>query len=112
MASGGGSITATDVTRRRDVRANSATIATDRGGGTITVEGGTYTTTGKDLPVLYHRKLTATGITGRATGSECRRHRGANSVTPTDSTPRAPRSGRADHQSMSGDASGSDGVEP
>ncbi|MGZ4702937.1 MAG: hypothetical protein ACXV98_17145, partial [Ilumatobacteraceae bacterium] len=62
--------------------ANSAAVATDRGGGTITVTGGSATTSGQDSPGLYFTGvLDVTGMTIVATGSECAVIEGSNSIT-------------------------------
>jgi hypothetical protein len=59
-----------------------AAIATDRGNGTINVTGGKMTTAGKDSPGIYCTgKITVTGATIRATGSEAAVVEGRNSIT-------------------------------
>jgi hypothetical protein len=84
----------------------SAAIATDRGGGTITVIGGTVTTSGTKSPPIYSTgEITVTDATMEATNSEAVAIEGKNSVTLTDTTI----SGATDwgvliYQSMSGDA--------
>lgn len=51
-ATGGGTIVASNLDIRTE-GSNSSVIATDRGGGTVTVYGGSYVTTGGDCAVLY-----------------------------------------------------------
>lgn len=84
----------------------SAAIATDRGGGTITVNGGTATTTGTKSPPIYSTgNITATGATMKATASEAVVIEGKNSVTLQDTTiSGAINWGVLIYQSMSGDA--------
>ncbi|MCR5089361.1 MAG: hypothetical protein K6C08_07620 [Oscillospiraceae bacterium] len=52
MTTGGGITEAYDLTVTTGGR-SSAAIRTDRGGGTVTVDGGTYTTNGLGSPVIY-----------------------------------------------------------
>ncbi len=69
-ATGGGSITATNLTITT-AAANSSVIALDRGGGTVNVTGGTYTTSGSDCAVLYSTgELTVNNITGTSSQGE------------------------------------------
>lgn len=84
----------------------SAGIATDRGGGTITVIGGTLTTSGTKSPPIYSTgEITVTGATMQATNSEAVAIEGKNSVTLTDTTISGAKSwGVLIYQSMSGDA--------
>jgi hypothetical protein len=84
----------------------SAGIATDRGGGTITVIGGTVTTSGTKSPPIYSTgEITVTGGTMQATNSEAVAIEGKNSVTLTDTTISGAKSwGVLIYQSMSGDA--------
>ncbi len=109
MASGGGTITATNV-NASTTSSNGAVIATDRGGGTINVTGGTYTTAGTDSPGLYSTgTINVTGATVTATGAEAAVIEGSNTITVKDTTiSGAAKSGVMLYQSMSGDASGSD----
>ena len=52
MTTGGGTMIAKNLTINT-AGTSSAAIRTDRGGGTVTVDGGTYTTTGKGSPSIY-----------------------------------------------------------
>lgn len=52
MTTGGGTMYATNLTINT-AGTSSAAIRTDRGGGTVNVEGGTYTTTGQGSPAIY-----------------------------------------------------------
>jgi hypothetical protein len=89
--------------------ASSAAVATDRGGGTIMVNGGTFRTSGFKSPGIYSTgKITVTGATMTATGAEAAVVEGANSITVTRSTLSAARKGAHGvmlYNSMSGDAS-------
>ena len=61
---------------------SSAAIRTDRGGGTVTVDGGTYTTTGKGSPTIYSTAdVTVKNATLKATASEGVVIEGKNSIT-------------------------------
>lgn len=85
----------------------SAAIATDRGGGTVEVNGGTVLTTGARSPALYCTgNITVNGGTFTSTGSEAAVIEGKNTLNITD----ADLTGSKDwgvmvYQSMSGDAS-------
>ena len=93
---------------------SSAPIATDRGGGTITTHGGTYRSTGNNSPAIYSTgTITSDKGTFAATGSEVVVIEGANTVTLTDATLTSSKAGKWGvmiYQSMSGDASGAQGV--
>lgn len=52
MTTGGGTMNASNLTINT-AGTSSAAIRTDRGGGTVKVDGGTYTTTGKGSPTIY-----------------------------------------------------------
>jgi hypothetical protein len=113
MATQGGSVTLDRVTIDT-AGANSAPAATDRGGGTITVDGGTLTASGADSPGLYSTgKVTVHGATISATGAESAVIEGSNSITLEGTSLT---SGAADkwgvmlYQSTSGDAEGAQGV--
>jgi hypothetical protein len=84
----------------------SAAIATDRGGGTITVTGGTVKTTGTKSPGIYSTgDITVTGATISATGSEAAAIEGKNSITLTDTTLSGSQQwGVIIYQSLSGDS--------
>lgn len=94
--------------------AHSAPIATDRGGGTITVSGGTVFTSGTDSPCLYSTgSFTVEGMSCTATGSESAVIEGANSITLTDTELTSSvenKWGVMIYQSMSGDAQGTEGT--
>jgi hypothetical protein len=113
MASNAGSLNLTyvDITTSG---AHSSPIATDRGGGTITVLGGTTTTSGTDSPCLYSTgNFTITGITCSAIGSESAVIEGANTITLTNSSLTSSvdsKWGVLIYQSMSGDAQGTEGT--
>jgi len=63
-ATGGGTITATNLTITT-AGTNSSVIALDKGGGTVTVNGGTYAASGADCAVTYSTgNLTVNNITG------------------------------------------------
>ena len=109
-ATGGGSITASNLTITTEGD-NSSVIATDRGGGSITVTGGTYNCSGSDCAVLYSTgDITANNITGTSEIGEIGAIEGDNSITindcdltsGSDSTSR----GLFLYQSFSGDAEG------
>lgn len=62
--------------------AHCAAFATDRGEGTVTVNGGTAYTAGEGSPVIYSTgAITVRNLTGRATGSEIAVIEGKNSIT-------------------------------
>ena len=80
-ATGGGIINASNLTITT-AKTNCSVIATDRGGGTVTVEGGTYTTTGDDSAITYSTgTITATDITGSSSKGEISVIEGDNSIT-------------------------------
>jgi hypothetical protein len=91
---------------------NAAAIATDRGGGTITVTGGTMTTSGADAPGIYSTgAITVSGATITATGSEAAVIEGANSIILTNTAlSGAKKRGVMIYQSMSGDVRGVEGT--
>lgn len=113
MASGGGTIEAADVTAETAGQ-NSAPVATDRGGGTITVNGGSYAASGADSPGIYSTGvIKATDATFLATGAEAVVIEGANSVELNKSELTSEKAGKWGvmiYQSMSGDADGAEGV--
>jgi len=110
MAAGGGSVKLAGVTINT-AGASSAAVATDRGGGTITSVRGTWTTSGKKSPAIYSTgKVTVSGATAKATGSEGAVIEGANSIVVNNTTLK----GCVDrgvmlYQSMSGDANAGTG---
>jgi hypothetical protein len=104
MASGGGTITATNTTVATQGH-NSAALATDRGSGTITFAGGSLSTTGTDAPLIYSTgSITATNTTGTATTAEAVVVEGSNAVTLANSTLTGKKNGVMLYQSFSGDA--------
>jgi len=89
--------------------ATSSTIATDRGGGTVTVNGGTATANGAKSAVIYSTGvMSATNLTGTSAVGEIAVIEGDNSITMTNCTMTSGSSERAllMMQSGSGDASG------
>ena len=69
-ATGGGTITARDMTVST-MGPNSSAIALDRGGGTVTVTGGRYSCTGDDCAVMYSTgELTVNNIRGTSMKGE------------------------------------------
>jgi len=93
--------------------ANAAPIATDRGGGTITVTGGAFASSGQDSPGLYSTgSLIVSGATISASGAEAAVIEGSNSIALSDTsltTSKSDKWGVMIYQSMSGDASGAQG---
>ncbi len=81
MTTGGGIMNATNLTITTAGR-SSAAIRTDRGGGTVTVDKGTYKTTGPGSPAIYSTAdITVKNATLIATASEGVVIEGKNSVT-------------------------------
>ena len=81
QTTGGASMTASDLTISTE-GSSSAAIRTDRGGGTVTVEGGTYTTNGYNSPAVYSTadiKVSDAELT--ANNSEALIIEGKNSIT-------------------------------
>jgi hypothetical protein len=110
-ATGGGTITAKNLTITTAGN-NSSVIATDRGGGTVTVTGGTYKTTGGDCAVIYSTgTITANNITGSSSQGEVGVIEGSNSITINNCTMSSSSSKRGMMilQSGSGDATGYNG---
>ena len=100
-----GSITATNPTiTTRGMHC--AAVATDRGEGAITVNGGKMTTTGQDSPGIYSTgTITVNNATLTATGSEAAVIEGKNSITLTNTNiSGAKKRGVMLYQSTSGDA--------
>jgi len=105
---GGGIINATnvDITTRSET---SSTIATDRGGGFVTVSGGTITAKGSKSSVIYSTgTISVDGITGLSEKGPMTTVEGANSVIINNSnmTSNSDARGILLHQSNSGDAEG------
>ena len=81
MVTGGGTLTANNVTAETDGN-SSAPIRSDRGGGTLTVNGGNYTSHGTGSPVIYSTAdITVNDAILTATTSEGVVVEGKNSVT-------------------------------
>ena len=114
MVTGGGTLTANNVTAETDGN-SSAPIRSDRGGGTLTVDGGTYTSHGTGSPVIYSTAdITVNDANLTSTASEGVVVEGKNSVTLNNVTMEATNTklnGNSEtyksifiYQSMSGDA--------
>lgn len=91
---------------------SSSVVATDRGGGTVTVTGGSYTATGYNSAVLYSTgTITATSITGKSVQGEIAVIEGNNSITINSSniTSGSSKRGLMILQSGSGDSEGYNG---
>lgn len=89
--------------------ATSSTIATDRGGGTVTVNGGTATANGSKSAVIYSTgTMSATDLVGKSAKGEIAVIEGDNSISMTNCTMTSSSSERGllMMQSGSGDASG------
>ncbi len=89
--------------------ATSSTIATDRGGGTVTVEGGTATANGSKSAVIYSTgTMSATDLVGTSALGEIAVIEGDNNITMTNCTMTSGSSERGllMMQSGSGDAEG------
>jgi len=111
-AAGGGVLKATDVIAAT-TGSSASVIATDRGGGTITVSGGSYTSGGSNSADVYSTgTITVTGATLTATGAEAIVVEGANNATLTNCTTKVTydKWGALIYQSTSGDASGTVGT--
>lgn len=111
-ATGGGTLTASNLTITTAGN-NSSVIALDRGGGTVTVTGGTYKTTGGDCAVLYSTgSLTVNKITGSSSQGEIGVIEGDNSITinNSDITSGASSSSRGLMVLQSGSGDGGTGV--
>ena len=81
MTTGGGTMNATNLTITT-AGTSSAAIRSDRGGGTVTVDKGTYKTTGKGSPSIYSTaNITVKNATLIATASEGVVIEGKNKVT-------------------------------
>ena len=104
----GGIITASNVDITTN-EATSSTIATDRGGGTVTVNGGTATANGAKSAVIYSTGvMSATNLVGTSAQGEIAVIEGDNSISMTNCTMTSGSSERGllMMQSGSGDASG------
>ena len=81
MTTGGGLMKASNLTINT-AGTSSAAIRTDRGGGTVTVDGGTYTTTGTGSPTIYSTAdITVSNATLNSSASEGVVIEGKNSIT-------------------------------
>lgn len=105
---GGGIINATkvNITTRSET---SSTVATDRGGGTVTVHGGTITAKGNKSSVLYSTgTISVEGITGLSEKGPIATVEGANTINIDNSAMQSDAEARGIllHQSNSGDAEG------
>jgi len=81
MTTGGGIMNATNLTITTR-GTSSAAIRSDRGGGTVTVDKGTYKTTGKGSPAIYSTaNITVKNATLISTASEGAIIEGKNSIT-------------------------------
>ena len=81
MTTGGGITNITNCTVNT-LGDSSAAIRTDRGGGTVTVTDGTYNTAGHGSPIVYvTAEISAKGIKGEATESQCVVVEGKNNIT-------------------------------
>ena len=114
MTTGGGVTKAKNLTVNTSGR-SSAPIRTDRGGGTVTVEGGSYTSNGLGSPVIYSTAdVTVSDATLMSNMSEGICIEGKNSITLNDcqmNVSNTQRNGHAQfldaimiYQSFSGDA--------
>lgn len=81
---GGGTLYASNLTIETNGE-SAAAIRSDRGGGTMTVDGGTYTSNGSGSPAVYcTADISVADATLTATGSEAVCIEGLNSLTLTD----------------------------
>ncbi|MBQ6414526.1 hypothetical protein IJI28_02810 [Candidatus Saccharibacteria bacterium] len=86
MTTGGGIMNAKNLTITT-AGTSSAAIRSDRGGGTVTIDQGTYKTTGKGSPAIYSTAdITVKNATLTATASEGVVIEGKNSVTLENTT--------------------------
>src|SRR5574344_1304422 len=101
----GGTIHASDADITTE-GAHCAALATDRGEGTVTVNGGTVSTSGDGSPVIYSTgTISASNLKGKASGSEIAVIEGTNSITLDGcSLQGAGLQGIMLYQSFSGDA--------
>ena len=81
MVTGGGTLTANNVTAETDGN-SSAPIRSDRGGGTLTINGGKYTANGVGSPAIYSTaNITVNNASLVSTSSEGAVVEGKNSIT-------------------------------
>lgn len=110
-ATGGGTIVANNLNITTE-GANSSVVATDRGGGTVTVTDGSYVTTGTDCAILYSTgTITANNATGSSAKGEVGVIEGDNTITINncDFTSGSSSRGLMILQSGSGDSQGYNG---
>ena len=111
-ATGGGIINASNLTIST-ASTNCSVIATDRGGGTVTVNGGTYTTTGDDSAITYSTgSITVSDAVGSSSNGEIGVIEGDNDITLNDCymTSGSSSRGLMILQSGSGDSEGYNGA--
>lgn len=111
-ATGGGVINAQDLTISTS-QTNCSVIATDRGGGTVTVSGGSYNTTGDDSAITYSTgTITVSDAEGSSEAGEIAVIEGDNEITLNNCTMRSGSSERGMMilQSGSGDSEGYNGI--
>lgn len=111
MASAGGKLTLVDVDIFTADR-NAAALATDRGGGTVTVSGGKIVCEGLDSPGIYSTgRIVVSGADIVATGAEAAVIEGANSIELRGTRlVGSKKCGAMIYQSFSGDAEGRRGT--
>ncbi|WP_218961942.1 hypothetical protein [Actinomyces ruminis] len=106
-----GTITGADLTITTE-GAHCAAVATDRGSGTVTVDGtNTFTTAGDGSPCIYSTgEITVSGLTGTSGQGQAIVIEGKNHATVSDSTftTDSETAGVMLYQSMSGDAADAD----
>lgn len=111
-ATGGGTIVASNLDIVTE-GSNSSVVATDRGGGTVTVDGGSYVTTGTDCAILYSTgTVSASNATGSSAKGEVGVIEGDNTINITNCNFSSGSSSRGLMilQSGSGDSEGYDGA--
>jgi hypothetical protein len=111
MCSGGGIISVLNDTALTSGE-NSSTIATDKGGGTITVIGGIYASGGANSAAIYSTGTISCGNAAlTANGAEALVIEGSNKITLNNCVVKSnfDKWGSLLYKSMSGDASGADG---
>lgn len=112
MATNGGTVNLSNVDITTAGGSSSA-IATDRGSGTITVNGGTVVTSGQNSAGIYSTGvIDVTGTTFESKGAEAAVIEGGNSITLTDVNLKSTfeKWSVMIYQSMSGDAEGTRGT--
>lgn len=111
-ATGGGTIVAFNLDIVTE-GSNSSVVATDRGGGTVTVDGGSYVTTGSDCAILYSTgTISASNATGSSAKGEVGVIEGDNTINITNCNFSSGSSSRGLMilQSGSGDSEGYNGA--